>query len=126
MADCKAHSSVFIHPFDDKLVMAGQGTIGLELLDQTDFPIDYVMAPIGGGGLVSGLGSWLRVKSPATRIIGVEPEGAPAMKKSLDAGSRIVLEGFEDRKSTRLNSSHVRISYAVFCLKKKKKLLENF
>lgn len=95
MADCKAHSSVFIHPFDDKLVMAGQGTIGLELLEQTDFPVDYVMAPIGGGGLVSGLGSWLRVKSPATRIIGVEPEGAPAMKKSLDAGSRIVLEGFE-------------------------------
>ncbi|WP_088655394.1 threonine ammonia-lyase IlvA [Geofilum rhodophaeum] len=95
MADCKAHASVFIHPFDDKLVMAGQGTIGLELLEQADFPIDYVMAPIGGGGLVSGLGSWLRVKSPATRIIGVEPEGAPAMKNSLDAGSRIVLNGFE-------------------------------
>jgi threonine dehydratase len=93
--DCAANKSVFIHPFDDLLVAAGQGTVGIEILEQADFPIDYALVPIGGGGLISGLGSWLRVKSPATRIIGIEPEGAAAMKESLDQGKRVVLQNFE-------------------------------
>jgi threonine dehydratase len=93
--DCAANKSVFIHPFDDLLVAAGQGTVGIEILEQADFPIDYALVPIGGGGLISGLGSWLRVKSPATRIIGIEPEGAAAMKESLDQGRRVVLQNFE-------------------------------
>lgn len=93
--DCEANKSVFIHPFDDRLVAAGQGTVGLEIMAQADFPIDYALVPIGGGGLISGLGSWLRVKSPATRIIGIEPEGAAAMKASLDQGRRVVLQNFE-------------------------------
>lgn len=93
--DCAANQSVFIHPFDDLLVVAGQGTVGIEIMAQADFPIDYALVPIGGGGLISGLGSWLRVKSPATRIIGVEPAGAAAMKASLDQGQRVVLENFE-------------------------------
>ncbi len=93
--DCAANKSVFIHPFDDLLVAAGQGTVGIEIMEQADFPIDYAIVPIGGGGLISGLGSWLRVKSPATRIIGVEPAGAAAMKESLDQGQRVVLERFE-------------------------------
>jgi threonine dehydratase len=93
--DCAANKSVFIHPFDDLLVAAGQGTVGIEILEQADFPVDYALVPIGGGGLISGLGSWLRVKSPATRIIGIEPEGAAAMKESLDQGRRVVLQNFE-------------------------------
>ena len=95
MVDCASNKSLFIHPFDDLLVSAGQGTIGLEIMEQADFPIDYAIVPIGGGGLISGLGSWLRVKSPATRIIGVEPAGAAAMKNSLDQGRRVSLQGFE-------------------------------
>ncbi len=93
--DCEANKSVFIHPFDDRLVAAGQGTVGVEIMEQADFPVDYALVPIGGGGLISGLGSWLRVKSPATRIIGVEPAGAAAMKASLDQGKRVVLQNFE-------------------------------
>jgi threonine dehydratase len=93
--DCAANQSVFIHPFDDFLVAAGQGTVGLEITAQADFPIDYAIVPIGGGGLISGLGSWFRSKSPATQIIGVEPSGAAAMKESLDQGKRVVLENFE-------------------------------
>jgi threonine dehydratase len=93
--DCEQNNSVFIHPFDDEMVIAGQGTVGLEILKQADFSVDYVFVPIGGGGLVSGLGIWFRAHSPSTKIIGVEPEGAAAMKQSLDKGERVSLQNFE-------------------------------
>ncbi|TCO04016.1 threonine ammonia-lyase [Natronoflexus pectinivorans] len=95
MEDCREKGSVFIHPFDDEMVIAGQGTVGLEILEDANFALDYVLVPIGGGGLICGLGSYLREKSPETKIIGIEPEGAPAMKQSLDKGERVVLENFE-------------------------------
>ena len=82
----------FIHPFDDMKTIEGQGTIGLEILSQTSEPIDYVFASIGGGGLISGIASYVKSVSPDTKIIGVEPEGAAAMKASLDAGKVVTLD----------------------------------
>ena len=75
----------FIHPFDDEKVIEGQATVGLEILEQTNAPIDYVFVPVGGGGLSSGLSSYFKQVSPNTKIIGVEPEGAPSMSASIDA-----------------------------------------
>ncbi len=87
----EAEQKEFIHPFDDEKVIEGQGTIGLEILEQTPQPLDYVFVPIGGGGLAAGLSSVFKQLSPQTKIIGVEPEGAPAMKSSLDEGKNIFL-----------------------------------
>jgi threonine dehydratase len=83
----------FVHPFDDERTIEGQATVGLEILK--DMPaqtsIDYVFVAIGGGGLASGLGSFLKQIKPETKIIGVEAMGAPAMKESLAAGKVITL-----------------------------------
>lgn len=67
----------FIHPFDDPKVVAGQGTIGLELMNDMREQADYVFAGIGGGGLIAGLGLYIKSISPATQVIGVEATGAP-------------------------------------------------
>ena len=75
--------SAFIHPFDDEQVIEGQATVGLEILEQTPGPIDYLLVPIGGGGLSAGVSAMFQQLSPHTRVIGVEPEGAPAMQTSL-------------------------------------------
>ena len=82
---------VFIHPFDDEKVIEGQATIGLEILEQAEGPIDYVFAPLGGGGLLAGLSSVFKQLSPHTKIIGVEPEGAPSMSFSLKEGKVVEL-----------------------------------
>ena len=82
----------FIPPFDDPKVMEGQGTIGREILSQTDEKLDYIFVPIGGGGLASGLGSYIRNMSPDTKIIGVEPAGAPCMKTAISKGEVVELE----------------------------------
>ena len=84
-------NSLFIHPFDDKEVIEGQGTVGLEILDSSKSRIDYLFLPVGGGGLSAGVSSVFRLLSPDTKIIGVEPEGAPAMKKSIAAGKNTTL-----------------------------------
>jgi threonine dehydratase len=86
----KNHKS-FIHPFDDLKVIAGQGTVGLEILDSFKKPIDYVFVPIGGGGLASGLSEVFKNLSPNTKIIGVEPLGAPSMKTSIGNNKNTVL-----------------------------------
>ncbi|MBU9723587.1 MULTISPECIES: threonine ammonia-lyase IlvA [Bacillaceae] len=86
------NSMSFIHPFDDYKTISGQGTIGMEILDDTDAPISHVFMGVGGGGLVSGVGSYFRSISPETKIIGVEPAGAPAMKSSLDKNEVVTLE----------------------------------
>lgn len=80
---CESNAKTFIHPFDDPKVIEGQGTVGLELLDQFKEPIDYIFVAIGGGGLASGLIGVFKELSPNTKIIGVEPEGAPSMKTSI-------------------------------------------
>ena len=87
----KENNKTFIPPFDDPKVMEGQGTIGLEILKQTDAPLDYIFVPIGGGGLASGLGSYIKQMSPSTKVIGVEPAGAPCMKAAIENGGVIKL-----------------------------------
>ncbi|WP_254761764.1 threonine ammonia-lyase [Natrinema marinum] len=75
----------FVHPFDDEAIVAGQGTVGLELREQ--YPeIDTVLVSIGGGGLISGIGTALKAREPDVRVIGVQPEGAAHAKPSLEAG----------------------------------------
>ncbi|MFD1096420.1 threonine ammonia-lyase IlvA [Salegentibacter chungangensis] len=86
---------VFIHPFDDEKVIEGQATIALEILEQADEPIDYVFAPLGGGGLLAGISSVFKQLSPNTKIIGVEPEGAASMTSSLEKGKVVELEEIE-------------------------------
>lgn len=85
------NGSEFIHPFDNKEVIEGQGTVGLEILKETKEAIDYLFLPIGGGGLSAGVSSVFKQLSPSTQIIGVEPEGAPAMMKSIAAGENLTL-----------------------------------
>ncbi|MCH8301999.1 MAG: threonine ammonia-lyase, biosynthetic [Proteobacteria bacterium] len=82
----------FIHPFDDPAVIAGQGTIGRELVDQLEEDVQAVFVPIGGGGLIAGIAAYLKGKKPDIRIIGVEPEDSAAMQKSLAAGELITLD----------------------------------
>lgn len=89
---CNEKNAAFIPPFDDLKIIEGQGTVGKEILEDAKQPIDYVLVPLGGGGLSSGIGSYFSVLSPSTKIIGVEPAGAPAMKKSLEQDELITLE----------------------------------
>jgi threonine dehydratase len=84
----KRDSLTFIHPFADDLVIAGQGSIGLELLDEMD-NLDMVVVPIGGGGLISGIGVAIKSQSPNTKVIGVVASGANAMKNSFEKGCMI-------------------------------------
>jgi threonine dehydratase len=79
-------NSMFVHPFGDKDVVIGQATLALELIDQAVEPIDYILVPIGGGGLISGVLHVFKTLSPQTKVIGIEPEGAPAMQQSLANG----------------------------------------
>ncbi len=88
----KENSKTFIPPYDDPKVMEGQGTIGREILNQSKVKLDYVFVPIGGGGLASGLGSYFKQMSPETKIIGVEPAGAPCMREAIRNGHPVKLE----------------------------------
>ncbi len=82
----------FIHPFDDPDVIAGQGTIGAEILEQADGPIDAIFVPIGGGGLIAGIAVYVKTLRPEIRIIGVEPDDSSAMRDSLAAGEPVTLD----------------------------------
>src|SRR5580658_5631151 len=82
---------VFVHPFDDPDVIAGQGTIGVEILRQTGGDLDAIFVPIGGGGLIGGIGAYVKALYPRIRIVGVEPEDAAGMFESLRAGKRVSL-----------------------------------
>ena len=83
---------VFVHPFDDPDVIAGQGTIGMEIVRQTGGELDAIFVPVGGGGLIGGIAAFVKQLYPRVRIIGVEPEDAAAMYESLRAGKRVTLE----------------------------------
>ncbi len=93
---CERLQKTFIHPFDDQKIIEGQATVGLEILEQAEQPIDYVFVPVGGGGLSSGLSSYFKQVSPQTKIIGVEPEGAPSMSSSIKAGENVLLETIDN------------------------------
>ncbi len=82
----------FIPPFDDPKIIEGQGTIGLEMAQQCKEPLDYVFIPIGGGGLASGVGAYLRQVWPGVKLIGVEPAGAACMKTAIEKGGVVELE----------------------------------
>jgi threonine dehydratase len=81
----------FVHPYDDPLVIAGQGTIGMEILRQHPRPIDAIFVPVGGGGLIAGIAAYVKRISPGTKIIGVEPVDSNAMQQSLKLGRRVTL-----------------------------------
>lgn len=82
----------YIHPFNDPEVIAGQGTIAREILEDIKVPVDVLFVAVGGGGLLAGVGSWFRQKSPSTRIIALEAEGAPALERALVNKSPVLLE----------------------------------
>jgi threonine dehydratase len=92
---CDERGSAFVHPFDDLAIVEGQATVGLEILKAAPATIDYVFMPIGGGGLASGVGSVFRQLSPKTKLIGVQPLGAPSMHQAIRAGRRQALEHIE-------------------------------
>jgi threonine dehydratase len=83
---------VFVHPFDDPDVIAGQGTVGVELLRQTGGHLDAIFVPVGGGGLIAGIAVYVKYLYPDIRIIGVEPQDAASMYESLKAGRRVTLD----------------------------------
>ncbi|ETN95672.1 threonine ammonia-lyase IlvA [Zhouia amylolytica] len=95
MKACKEQGKIFVHPFDDEKVIEGQATVGLEVLNQTSRNIDYIFVPVGGGGLASGLSTVFKMLSPETKIIGVEPEGAPSMSTSIKNNENTELEKIE-------------------------------
>src|SRR6476469_2583809 len=85
-----ASGLVFIHPFDDPLVSAGQGTVAVEMLRQSP-GLSAVFVPVGGGGLIAGIGAYIKALRPDVQVIGVEPVDADAMAQSLEAGHRVRL-----------------------------------
>ena len=87
-----AQGLTFVHPFDDPDIIAGQGTVGMEILRQHAGPIGAVFVPIGGGGLASGVAAYLKYLRPDIRVIGVEPEDAAGMAAARSAGRRVKLD----------------------------------
>jgi threonine dehydratase len=104
---------VYVHPFDDEQLIAGQGTLGLEIVE--DWPdVEAVIVPIGGGGLISGVSMAVKAHNPAIRVIGVESSDGPAMKMSVEAGSlqtidcRTIIDGLRVRRVGEINFDVVR------------------
>ena len=93
--ECEQYNKPLVHPFNDQKVIEGQGTVGLEIIQQSEIPIDYIFIPVGGGGLASGLSSVVKALSPETKIIGIEPAGAPSMSKSIEKGELVQLDEIE-------------------------------
>jgi threonine dehydratase len=88
----RSRGLVFVHPYDDPEVIAGQGTIGMEILRQHPGPIDAVFVPVGGGGLIAGIAAYVKRVRPSIRVVGVEPVDADAMTRSLRMKKRIKLD----------------------------------
>lgn len=88
------HDMVFIHPFDDEKIIEGQATVGVEIFESLK-QIDFLIIPIGGGGLCAGVGAYIKQVSPSTQIIGAEPEGAASMTKAMEAGQPVTLENID-------------------------------
>ena len=87
----QASGATFVHPYDDPDVIAGQGTIGMEILRQHQGPIDAIFVAVGGGGLVSGIAAYIKRVQPSIKVVGVQPVDSDAMTRSLAAGRRVAL-----------------------------------
>ncbi|MDO4463638.1 MAG: threonine ammonia-lyase [Bacillota bacterium] len=87
----KEHGYTFIHPFDDPAVATGQGTIAMEIFKELPL-VDYILVPVGGGGLATGVSTLAKLLNPKIKVIGVEPEGASCLKESLEAGKVVTLD----------------------------------
>ena len=92
MQKVEEEGRTFIHPYDDPTVIAGQGTVGMEILHQHSGELEAVFVPVGGGGLIAGVGTYIKYLWPEVKVIGVEPEDAPTLHSALAAGERVVLE----------------------------------
>jgi threonine dehydratase len=88
----KAKGLAFVHPYDDPDVIAGQGTIAIEILRHCSQPIHAIFVPVGGGGLIAGIAAYVKRLRPEIKVIGVEPTDADAMRRSLEAGRRVKLD----------------------------------
>ena len=88
------HGKTVVHPFDDYRIMEGQATVGIEILEELD-TIDYLFLPVGGGGLASGVGSYFKMYSPKTKVIGAEPEGAPSMYTAFKEDKPVTLKSID-------------------------------
>jgi threonine dehydratase len=140
----QAEGLTFVHPFDDPLVIAGQGTLGLEILDQVP-DVDAVVVPVGGGGLISGVAAAVKARRPAVRVVGVEAELIPCMQAALQAGRPVTLapaatlaDGIAVKRAGDLTFEHVRAhvdelvtvteeeiaSAILYCLEKEKTVAE--
>jgi threonine dehydratase len=95
LEDSKKTGMAFIHPFDDPQIIEGQATVAMEILQDTKEHIDFVFVPVGGGGLIAGVGAYFKQVSPQTQIIGVEPAGAPSLQKSIEAGHVLELKNID-------------------------------
>ncbi|MDG2052357.1 MAG: threonine ammonia-lyase IlvA [Flavobacteriaceae bacterium] len=93
--NCELTHRTFVHPFDDKKVIEGQATVGLEIIKQIQNPVDYIFIPVGGGGLAAGLSTVFKIISPKTKVIGVEPDGAPSMSISIKNKRNTELKSIE-------------------------------
>jgi threonine dehydratase len=87
----RASKAAFVHPYDDSDVIAGQGTIGMEILRQWQGELDAIFVPVGGGGLIAGIAAYVKRVRPGVRIVGVQPEDSDAMARSLEGGRRVKL-----------------------------------
>ncbi len=92
---CDEHEMIFIHPFDDLDVIAGQGSVAVEIMNDIEEPIDFVFGSIGGGGLMAGVSAYVKNLSPKTRVVGVEPAGAASMKAALSEGEPVSLDSID-------------------------------
>ena len=92
---CNTYGKIFVHPFDDPKIIEGQATVGLEILEQSTTAIDYLFVAIGGGGLAAGLIAVFKALSPNTKIIGVEPDGAPSMSVSIKNNKNTTLKSID-------------------------------
>ncbi len=89
------HGATYVHPFDDPRTIAGQGTVARGMTRDAGAPLDVVVIPVGGGGLLAGMATWLRHEWPDVRIVGVEPEGAASMTAALAAGAPVALDSLD-------------------------------
>lgn len=95
MKACNEGGMTFIHPFDDPKIVAGNGTVAMEVMEALDAPADFIFVTIGGGGLVSGVGTYIKTVSPQTKLIGVEPSGAASMTESIRQEKVVTLESID-------------------------------